>query len=568
MRIAACQINTLVGDLDGNVELVVSALRQAEAEGCDIAVFPELAVSGYPPEDLILKSAFVDDVQAALQRVAEATGDCVAVVGFVDGEEAVADPTGRAFNAAAVCAGGEVKGVYHKRALPDYGVFDEERYFGPGSHALDLYEINGVTVGISICEDLWIPGGAIAELARGGAQLIVNVNASPFEQGKVAVRQAQITRRIEESGVPIVYVNQVGAQDELVFDGGSMAFDAQAQLLARGPQFREDVLVFDIEPIPPTQGDVFPVEVVTHGRREHDRQSITNPVAPVLDAHEELWSALVLGTRDYVRKNGFTDVCLGLSGGVDSSIVAAIAADALGAENVHTVAMPSRFSSEGSLRDAAKLAANLGCDHRVIEIEAAHAAFLDMVAPSFGDRDADVTEENLQSRIRGVLLMALANKFGWLVLTTGNKSETAVGYSTLYGDTAGAFAVIKDIWKLQIYDLCRWRNASAGAELIPESVLTKAPSAELRPDQRDDQSLPPYEMLDPLLVELVENDRTAGQLIAEGHDEAVVKRIARLLDIAEYKRRQNPLGPKVSTKAFGRDRRIPITHRYRGIDGS
>ncbi|MGI9643021.1 MAG: NAD+ synthase, partial [Acidimicrobiia bacterium] len=410
------------------------------------------------------------------------------------------------------------------------------------------------------------PGGAIAELARGGAQLIVNVNASPFEQGKVEVREAEIQARIQESGVPIVYINQVGGQDELVFDGGSMAFDATGQLVARAPQFVETTMVFDLEPLPATAGDVYPVEVVTAGHE--GREDIVNPVAERPGPHEELWSALVLGTRDYVRKNGFTDVCLGLSGGVDSAAVAAIAVDALGAENVHTVAMPSRFSSDGSLSDAAKLAANLGCDHRVIQIEPAHAAFLDMLAASFAGREADVTEENLQSRIRGVVLMALANKLGWLVLTTGNKSETSVGYSTLYGDTAGAFAVIKDVWKLTLYELCGWRNHSAGTEVIPETVLTKAPSAELRPDQRDDQSLPPYEVLDPLLVELVERDRTAAELIGDGHDEAVVRRIARLIDIAEYKRRQNPLGPKVSTKAFGRDRRIPITNRYRGVDGS
>ncbi len=563
LRIAACQLNTVVGDLDGNIDRILSAYSEAVASGCDIAVFPELAVSGYPPEDLLLKSAFVDDVQAAMQRVAAETTDCVAVVGFVDGEEAVADPTGRAFNAVAVCANGQVHGVYHKRALPDYGVFDEERYFSPGSHALDLYEINGVTVGVSICEDMWIPGGVFAELASGGAQLIVNVNASPMYVGKMAVRAEQLKSRIAESGVPIVYVNQVGGQDELVFDGGSMAYDSNGELVARVDQFVEGVFVFEIEPNAPTEGDVFPVEVVTAG--VSDRPAITNPVAPLRSRFDEMWHGLVLGTRDYLGKNGFTDVALGLSGGIDSTLVAAIAADALGPENVHTVAMPSRFSSEGSLSDAAKLASNLGCDHRVIEIEPAHAAFLEMLAPSFSGREADVTEENLQSRIRGVILMALANKFGWLILTTGNKSETAVGYSTLYGDTAGAFAVIKDLWKLEVYDLCRWRNDVVGFELIPETVLTKAPSAELRPDQRDDQSLPPYEVLDPLLQQIVEGDKIAAELIAEGHDEATVTRIARLVDIAEYKRRQNPLGPKVSTKAFGRDRRIPITNHYRGL---
>ncbi len=565
LRVGACQLNTVVGDLDGNVERIVEALDRAEQMGCDIAVFPELAVSGYPPEDLILKSAFVDDVQAALGRVAAASGDCVAIVGFVDGEEAVADPSSRAFNAAAICARGRVHGVYHKRALPDYGVFDEERYFEPGSHALDLYEINGVTVGVSICEDLWIPGGPTAELARGGAQVIVNINASPYEQGKLAVREAVLRSRIEESGVPIVYVNQVGGQDELVFDGGSMALDAGGEVVARAEQFVETVAVFDIETIQHRRGDVYPVEVVTESRAS--RAPIENPLVPPLEPLAELWEALVVGTRDYVHKNGFTDICLGLSGGIDSSLVAVVAADALGPEHVHTVAMPSRYSSEGSLIDAAKVAANLGCEHRVIPIEPAHQALLDMLAPSFEGWDADVTEENLQSRIRGVVLMALANKFGWLVLTTGNKSETAVGYSTLYGDTAGAFAVIKDVWKLTVYELARWRNESSATEVIPTSVLTKAPSAELRPGQRDDQSLPPYDVLDPVLIELVERDRTAAELIADGRDPALVQRIARLIDIAEYKRRQNPLGPKVSVKAFGRDRRIPVTNHYRGGPG-
>ncbi len=563
LRIAACQLNTVMGDLSGNVAKILGALRQAEAAQCDIAVFPELAVCGYPPEDLLLKSAFVDDVQAALAEVAAQVGDCVAIVGFVDGEEAEANPNDRAFNAAAVCANGEVKGVYHKRALPDYGVFDEERYFNPGSLALDLFDINGVAVGISICEDMWIPGGPTAELARGGAQLIVNVNASPMEQSKMAVRQGQIQARIEESGVPIVYVNQVGGQDELVFDGGSMACDATGEVVFRAEQFAEGVIVFDIEPIAAPANQVQPVAVVAVGPIQ--RPEITNQIAPLRDPLDEVWNALVMGTRDYVHKSGFTDICLGLSGGVDSSIVAAIAVDALGATNVHTVALPSRFSSEGSLSDAAKLAANLGCDHRVIPIEAAHASFLEMLEESFGQAEADITEENLQSRIRGVTLMALANKFGWLVLTTGNKSETAVGYSTLYGDTAGAFAVIKDVWKLTVYELCRWRNKQAGTEVIPETVLTKAPSAELRPDQRDDQSLPPYEILDPLLQELVEQDRTAAQLIEAGHDPAIVSRISRLVDVAEFKRRQNPLGPKVSRKAFGRDRRIPITNHYRGL---
>jgi NAD+ synthase (glutamine-hydrolysing) len=568
LRIAACQLNLVVGDLTGNVAKILAAYEQAEAAGADVAVFPELAVTGYPPEDLLLKPTFVDDSQAALRHLASRTGRCVAVIGFVDGQEAVADPNGRASNGAAVCADGRVVGVYHKRALPDYGVFDEERYFVPGSHALDLYEIGGVIVGISVCEDVWIAGGAVAELAAGGAQIILNINASPFFVGKQDVRAHVVRDRINESGVPMVYVNLVSGQDELVFDGGSFAMDRHGEVVMRMPQFVEAVTVFDLEPLDPADDstppiDIYPIEFVSPAPAA-PRTAVTNVVTPLLSAPEERWHALVLGTRDYVTKNGFTDICLGLSGGIDSSLVAVIAADALGADHVHTVAMPSRFSSEHSLTDADKLAANVGCDHRTIPIEAAHTSFLEMLAPSFAERAADLTEENLQSRIRGVILMALSNKFGWLVLTTGNKSELAVGYSTLYGDTAGAFAVIKDVWKLQVYELAAWRNEVAGFDLIPAGVLTKAPSAELRPDQRDDQSLPPYEILDPILTELVEHDRTAADLIAAGHPEDVVRRMARLVDIAEYKRRQNPPGPKVSPKAFGRDRRMPMTNRYRG----
>jgi len=562
VRVAACQLNLRVGDLDGNVECILAAYEEASSAGADIAVFSELAVCGYPPEDLLLKPAFVDDVQAAARRLAEATGDCVAVVGFVDGEEAAADPNRRASNAAMVAANGAVHGVYHKRALPDYGVFDEERYFRPGSEPLNLYEVAGVNVGLTICEDVWISGGVVSELAAGGAELIVNLNASPYYAGKTRIRELVVGERIGESGLPIVYVNQVGGQDELVFDGASFAMDAHGGVVALAPHCEEAVVVFDIEAAPTAVASTFPVVALSGPTAS--RTPIPPSPVPIPDVMGEIWQALVLGTRDYVHKNGFTDIGVALSGGVDSALVAAIACDALGAGHVHTVAMPSRYSSDHSLRDAARLADRLGCHHLVVPIETAHAAFLEMLVPSFTGHDADVTEENLQSRIRGTLIMALANKFGWLVLTTGNKSELAVGYSTLYGDTAGAFAVIKDIWKLQVYELCRWKNDSAGREIILESILSKAPSAELRPGQRDDQSLPPYEVLDPLLVEIVEHDRVVSELIASGHEEATVRRIARLVDIAEFKRRQNPVGPKVSIKAFGRDRRVPMTNSYRG----
>jgi NAD+ synthase (glutamine-hydrolysing) len=560
IRVALCQLNLTVGDLSGNADRVIAGLADAEAAGCDLAVFPELAVSGYPPEDLVFKPRFLADCRRELDRVAAATTTCAAIVGFVDG-----DSDGHVYNAAAVCARGEVAGVVHKRELPNYTVFDELRHFRPGAEPMSLFAIAGVEVGVTICEDLWIPGGPVNQLVAGGARLTVNINASPYRAAKRHRRNDIVVARAVETAVPIVYVNLVGGQDELVFDGDSVIIDGAGQTVARASQFLEEVLVADVEPAEPAAvPQAFPVIEVTPSREPDD---IAPPVEPIvhepLEPLDEIHAALVLGTRDYVHKNGFTDICLGLSGGIDSALVAVIAVDALGADHVHTVAMPSRFSSHHSLDDAAELAHNLGVDHRVVPIEASHQALLDMLAPSFGGRAADVTEENLQSRIRGVVLMALANKFGWLVLTTGNKSETAVGYSTLYGDTAGAFAVIKDVWKLMVYDLCRRRNAVAGTELIPGSILTKVPSAELRPDQRDDQSLPPYEVLDPLLIELVERDRTAADLIDDGHDPAMVERLARLVDQAEYKRRQNPIGPRVSPKAFGKDRRMPITNRYR-----
>ncbi len=559
IRVALCQLNLTVGDLSGNADRVIAGLADAEAAGSDLAVFPELAVSGYPPEDLVFKPRFLADCRRALDRVAAATTSCTAIVGFVDG-----DSDGHVYNAAAVCARGAVVGVVHKRELPNYTVFDEMRHFRPGAEPMSLFTIAGVEVGVTICEDLWIPGGPVHQLAAGGARLMVNINASPYRAAKRHRRNDIVVSRAVETAVPIVYVNLVGGQDELVFDGDSVIIDGEGETEARASQFREEILVADVEPAPPAVvAQPFPVIEVTAPR---DLGDTARPVDPIVHAPlgplDEIHTALVLGTRDYVHKNGFTDICLGLSGGIDSALVAVIAVDALGADHVHTVAMPSRFSSRHSLDDAAKLAHNLGVDHRVVPIEASHQALLDMLAPSFGGRAADVTEENLQSRIRGVVLMALANKFGWLVLTTGNKSETAVGYSTLYGDTAGAFAVIKDVWKLMVYDLCRRRNAVAGTELIPDSILSKVPSAELRPDQRDDQSLPPYEVLDPLLIELVERDRTAADLIDDGHDAAMVERLARLVDQAEYKRRQNPIGPRVSPKAFGKDRRMPITNRY------
>ena len=454
---------------------------------------------------------------------------------------------------------------YRKQALPNYGPFDEKRYFDAGAPAQPLLRVAGVNVAVSVCEDVWVDDGPVAAAVRSGAAVVVNLNASPFHVGKQQVRQDMLRRRVAEVGVPVVYVNLVGGQDELVFDGGSMVVDSDGDLLAELPRFSESVVVVDV-PVAPATAEGTVVEV--DGPTDAVRPALAAPpVAEPLERPEEVWQALVLGVRDYVGKNGFRDVVVGLSGGVDSSIVAAIATDALGPDHVHGVLMPSRYSSDHSVSDAEDLATRLGIDHRTIAIGAAHDAFESMLAPHFEGRDPDLTEENLQSRLRGVTLMALSNKFGWLVLTTGNKSETAVGYSTLYGDTAGAFAVIKDVPKLLVYELCRWRNTRG--EVIPPAVLTKAPSAELRPDQRDDQSLPPYEVLDPVIAGYVDGDRSVDDLVAAGVDPAVVQRIVRLIDVAEFKRRQSPLGVRISEKAFGRDRRVPITNRYRPhVDGA
>ena len=569
LRIALAQLNPTVGDLDGNLAKILEAYDAAEAAGCDIVAFPELAITGYPPEDLVLKPGFVADNKVALGKLAARTRRCAAVVGFVDADRDL-------YNAAAVCANGEVLGTYRKRMLPNYGVFDEARYFTAGhdSDPIELYVIGGVKVGVSICEDVWSPTGPLAHQAAGGAELNININGSPYHAGKVHGRERMLATRAADASCALVYVNQVCGQDELVFDGGSMVFDADGNLVARAAQFVEELLITDVvvEPVyrkrlidPRGRATVQPFPTVhVSSQPVHHAEALAPRLADHLAPDAELYRALVLGTRDYVRKNGFTDVVIGLSGGIDSTIVACVAVDALGADHVHGVSMPSRYSSDHSKADAADLVQKLGVDFHTIAIEPAFTAYLDMTAPVFGGRPADLTEENLQSRIRGTTLMALSNKFGWMVLTTGNKSEMAVGYFTIYGDSVGGYAVIKDVLKTRVYDLCRYVNARAGREIINESVITKPPSAELRPDQRDDQSLPPYEVLDPILEAYVEDDRTAAEMIDMGFDEAIVRRISRLVDINEYKRRQCPPGVRVSVKAFGKDRRLPITNRYRG----
>ncbi|MGI8792237.1 MAG: NAD+ synthase [Acidimicrobiales bacterium] len=568
IRIACCQINPLVGDLAGNAERILAAYEEAEAAGADVAVFPELAVTGYPPEDLLLKPGFIGDNREVLTEIAGRTGRCVAAVGFVESGPDL-------YNAAAICSNGSVHGVYRKRLLPNYAVFDEQRYFTPGSESLQLFEIAGVRVGVTVCEDLWSPMGPMAPQAAGGAELILNLNASPFYAGRMAEREKMLATRSADTSCGLVYVNCVGGQDELVFDGASMVFDSSGAMLARAPQFEEHVMVVDLDVTPifrkrlldprgNAPAEFLPVVNIT-GVPEPDDDRREPGVTPELEPVDEVYRALVLGTRDYVRKNGFSEVVLGLSGGIDSSLVTVIAADALGPERVHAVALPSRYSSEHSLTDTEKLAANLGIDLRTIAIEPAHKAMLEMVAPSFEGMTPGVAEENIQGRLRMVALMALANKLGWLVLICGNKSELAVGYTTAYGvDMAGGFAVIKDVPKTLVYELARHRNRLADSDIIPGNVIDKPPSAELRPDQLDTDSLPPYEILDPIVKGYVEDDLTATELVAAGNDAGLVTRVVRMIDEAEWKRRQAPVGVRVSPKAFGRDRRMPITNGYRG----
>ena len=563
LRVAAAQLDLVVGDLEGNAARIAAAYERAVAEGCDLVAFPELAVTGYPPEDLLLRPAFVAQAREWLDRIAAGTGPTAAVIGFPELD-------GVLYNAAAVCAHGAVQGVYRKHYLPNYAVFDEERYFEPWPGDGPLFEIGGATVAVTVCEDAWFPSGPILTQAAAGAGLVVNVNASPYYAGRLHEREAMLAGRAADAGVPILYVNLVGGQDELVFDGGSLLIDASGAVVARAHQFREDFLVVDVEVGPPVATaaraavHVDPLPEVHVTGVAPAREPVTTRLEPVLAPAHEVYEALVLGTRDYVTKNGFSDVLVGLSGGIDSSLVAAVAVDALGPDHVVGVLMPSRFSSGHSVSDADELAENLGIRTFTIPIEPAHAAFQEMLAEPFAGLEPGLAEENLQARIRGTILMTISNKFGWMVLTTANKSETATGYSTLYGDMAGGYAVIKDVPKLLVYELSRDRNARAGRVLIPESAITKPPSAELRPDQLDSDSLPDYAELDPIIEGYVELDRSIADLIEEGHDPAIVRRVARLVDLNEYKRRQAAPGVRVSPKAFGKDRRLPITNRWPG----
>jgi len=574
LRIGMAQLNTTVGDFEGNLQKMLKAVDQAKALGVDLLAFPELAVCGYPPEDLLFKPHFIAENRRYLQKLVEASAGITIVTGFADAKEDI-------YNAAAVIHDGRLVDVYHKIFLPNYGVFDENRYFRPGDRC-PVYTIAGVGVGVNICEDIWYEVGPASVQAYAGAEVIVNISASPYYFGKGDVREEMIATRASDNIAIFAYNNLVGGQDELVFDGGSLVLDEKGRLLARGKQFEEDLILADLDVgavaqarlkdpgwqkgTAPWKEQPWPVTRATLSEKPFgtEKPSISPVKVKTRSLPAEIYDALGRGTGDYVTKNGFKRVLIGLSGGIDSSLVAAVAVDALGKSNVVGVAMPSRYSSPGSVSDAELLAKNLGIKLLTIPIEKVFQAYHDTLAEAFKGTKPDVTEENIQARIRGNILMALSNKFGWLVLTTGNKSEMATGYTTLYGDMAGGFAVIKDVPKTMVYELTRYRNYLVDKELIPSSIIDKPPSAELRPEQKDSDTLPDYELLDPVLKAYVEEDKSVEQIIALGIDEEMVKRAARLVDGSEYKRRQAPPGVKITTRAFGRDRRLPITNRYQG----
>jgi NAD+ synthase (glutamine-hydrolysing) len=576
LRVGLAQINPTVGDIRGNSRKISDQIARARDEGAALVVFPELVLTGYPPEDLLLKTGFLDAARVALRELAGEAKDIVAVVGYPEQAEDV-------YNTAAVLADGDIVAGYRKMYLPNYGVFDEQRYFQSGSEGA-IVEVNGVPVGISVCEDIWEPGPPAMSEALAGAQVILNLSASPYRAGYGARRERMLVQRAVDYLAAVVFVNTVGGQDELVFDGHSLAIDQDGRVLARAPQFEESLTLCTIDPRAVAAARLRDTRHRVNVRRQRRTAAIAEPpvftlatlhtdpvnevdvvsgeLSPTLDPDGEIYAALRTGLRDYVDKNGFERVVIALSGGIDSALAALIAADALGPERVTCVSMPSPYSSEGTRADARAIAENLGVDFREIGIDQAMEAYDELLRDAFEGRDPDVAEENLQARIRGNVVMALSNKFGWLVLATGNKSEMSVGYATLYGDMAGGFAVLKDVYKGQVYRLVRWRNEQEGRELVPASVLDRPPSAELRYEQRDDESLPPYELLDQILEGYIEEDLDAIELVNRGLPAAEVERVIRMVDRAEYKRRQAPPGIKISTKAFGRDRRLPITNRY------
>jgi len=567
LRIALAQMNSTVGDLKGNSRKIVSFIRKAKKQKADVVAFPELAITGYPPEDLLLKPRFIDDNIDAIKMISAKTAGIAAVVGFVD-----KDKHGL-YNAAAMISEGRIKDIYHKILLPNYGVFDEVRYFRPGDR-FPVYSMNGINVGLNICEDIWHREGPVLTQSRAGAELIININASPYEMGKPAVREKILKERSREHSVMIAYLNAVGGQDELVFDGFSLVYDHEGKLIARAAQFEESLMVLDIDLSILRKSRKALMHIAAERSQSVAKISVSVPahagkkplhsqLQPMLKREEEVYNALVLGTADYVRKNGFQGVVIGLSGGVDSSLVATVAVDAIGKEHVTGIFMPSPFTSRESREDAEELAKNLGIKLVALPISGIMESYMDVLAPEFAGKAKDTTEENLQARIRGNLLMAFSNKFGWLVLTTGNKSEMSVGYATLYGDMAGGFAVIKDVPKTLVYDISRWRNSVSNNELIPERVILKEPTAELKPNQRDTDSLPPYDQLDPVLKAYIEDELSFSDMLSMGCNAEDTRRVIAMVDRSEYKRRQSPPGIKITGRAFGRDWRFPITNRYR-----
>lgn len=573
LRLGLAQINTTVGDLRGNTNKIIRFIDEAKSLGVDLLTFPELAITGYPPEDLLLKPQFIKRNQEYLEEIIEHSSGIAIVVGFVDSDNDT-------YNAAAVIYNKKLTGVYRKVHLPNYGVFDENRYFQPGIEC-PIFVLHNIGIGITICEDMWHEAGPATLQAYAGARLLVNISASPYHAGKGNFREKMLATRASDNVALVAYNNLLGGQDELVFDGNSLIINEKGELIARGRQFEEDFIVadLDVEPIFRTQlrgprrreetallrrqlGRVSKIEI------SNQPPTIAKPPLPSrqfgkLDHIAEIYQALVLGIRDYVNKNGFKKAVIGLSGGIDSSLVAAITVDALGIDNAIGVSMPSRYSSPGSKSDARLLAKNLGIEFKVIPIEKAFSSYLQMLAASFKDTQPNVTEENMQARIRGNILFALSNKFGWLVLSCSNKSETATGYTTLYGDMAGGFAPLKDVPKTMVFELANYKNRQASKEVISSSVLSKAPSAELRPDQKDIDTLPPYESLDLILKAYVEDDLSIDQIVAKGFDHEVVTKVARLVDRNEYKRRQAPPGIKITPRGFGKDRRLPITNRFK-----
>ncbi|HOK54401.1 MAG TPA: NAD+ synthase [Armatimonadota bacterium] len=570
LRIALAQINPTVGDIEGNTDKIIDFIDQGRNAGADIIAFTELAITGYPPEDLLLKPSFLEKNLQALDKIIAASNDITTICGFVDVNADI-------YNAAAVIHNGKLAGVHRKVFLPNYGVFDEFRYFQKGCET-SIFRLGGPVFGVSICEDMWYPDGPHRAQALAGAQVLININASPFYSLKWKWRDSMLTTRAGDNSAYVVYVNQVGGQDELVFDGHSMIIDPRAKLVSRGTPFEEELVVADLDigsvwhtrladprwrqESPACRDPEFPVRLIDLGpKREIERPRLATKQVSPPERVEEVYKALVLGTRDYVKKNKFSHVVIGLSGGIDSALTAAVAVDALGPENVTGVSMPSIFTSEGTKTDAELLAKNLGINLITIPIQEVFECYKTALKPVFEGYPSDVTEENIQARIRGNYLMALSNKFKWLVLTTGNKSELATGYATLYGDMAGGFAVLKDVPKTLVYELSNYRNTIS--PVIPQTTIERPPSAELRPDQKDQDTLPPYELLDPILHLYIEQDASPGEIIAKGYPEDVVRRVIAMVDRNEYKRRQAAPGVKITPKAFGKDRRLPITNAFR-----